>query len=243
MHFLIIDQRMQMASQKDLSFPPFRLMDLAVNTEPIEIYVQLRHEETKELLQHISWTIPVNEKFVSTPVYMPNAEEKTVRLLSLGMIFHLVSILVSLLALIIHIVRIFNSCMTVEIKYSMIIKKFESGNSHLELNQKAVEIFKKPRLFDIKEEEKQGLLKAEAIQNDSGGGYEEMRRVSEKNTEESLPSQVSHYVEDEQGQVTRVMIKNVNKGVKEDFFISRDKFDKDVPVKITPKLTPKSKLK
>ena len=82
--------------------------------------------------------------------------------------------------------------------------------------------------------------------NDSGADYEEMKRVSEKNTEESLPSQVSHYVEDDHGQVTRVMIKNVNKGVKEDFFISRDKFDKDMPskiTKITPKLTPKSKLK
>ena len=63
---------------------------------------------------------------------------------------------------------------------------------------------------------------------------EEMKRVSEKNTEESQPSEISHYIEDDNGHVTRVMIKNVNKGLKDEFFISRDK---------NFKLTPRSKLK
>jgi hypothetical protein len=134
MHIIIVDQRMQMASLKDLSFPPFRLMDLSLNTEPIEISVELRHEDTGELLQHISWSLPINDKFVAAPVYMPSSEFKTVRLLSLGMIFHAITIVVAFIALIIHFIRIFGSCMTIEIKYSMIIKKFESGNSHLELN-------------------------------------------------------------------------------------------------------------
>jgi hypothetical protein len=88
-------------------------------------------------------------------------------------------------------------------------------------------------------------LRAENAPNDSGVDQDvrEMKRVSEKNTEESLPSEISHYIEDERGHVTRVMIKNEHKGVKEEFFISREKFDKEFNVKITPKLTPKSKLK
>ena len=61
-----------------------------------------------------------------------------------------------------------------------------------------------------------------------------MKRVSEKNTEESQASEISHYIEDDDGNVTRVMIKNVNKGLKDEFFISRDK---------NFKLTPRSRLK
>ena len=39
--------------------------------------------------------------------------------------------------------------MSIEVKYSMIIKKFESGSNHLELNQKTGEDLKPNReLFD-----------------------------------------------------------------------------------------------
>ena len=125
--------------------------------------------------------------------------------------------------------------MTIEVKYSMIIKKFESGSSHLELNQKTGDddlkkIFKDQRPPD---EEKQTLLKVNNAPNDSAI-VSEVKRISEKNTEESQPSEISHYIEDDNGHVTRVMIKNVNKGVKDEFFISRDK---------DFRLTPKSKLK
>lgn len=66
---------------------------------------------------------------------------------------------------------------------------------------------------------------------------EPIRKISEKNTEESMPSEISHYIEDEMGNVTRVMIKNVNKGLKDEFFESRtNEFNK----KNT--MTPKSKL-
>lgn len=61
-----------------------------------------------------------------------------------------------------------------------------------------------------------------------------MRKVSEKDTEESQPSEVSHYIEDDNGHVTRVMIKNVKKGIKDEFFESRTNNFKD--------FTPKSKL-
>jgi hypothetical protein len=124
--------------------------------------------------------------------------------------------------------------MVFDVKYSMIIKKFESGSSHLELNQKTGDDIK-PGIKDYIDEEKQGLLKASNAPNDSALEINnEMKRVSEKNTEESQPSEISHYIEDEDGHVTRVMIKNVNKGLKDEFFISKDKGFK---------LTPKSKLK
>ena len=51
---------------------------------------------------------------------------------------------------------------------------------------------------------------------------EPIRKISEKNTEESMPSEISHYMEDEMGNVTRVMIKNVNKGLKDEFFETRN---------------------
>lgn len=124
-------------------------------------------------------------------------------------------------------------CMVIEVKYSMIIKKFESGSSHLELNQKTGDDVKS-NLKDYHDEEKQGLLKADNVANDSAmESNKDMKRVSEKNTEESLPSEISHYVEDENGKVTRVMIKNINKGLKDEFFLSGER---------NFKLTPKSKL-
>lgn len=124
--------------------------------------------------------------------------------------------------------------MTIEVKYSMIIKKFESGSSHLELNQRTGDDLKSILKDQQPDEEKQGLLKANRVPNDSAMISEEAKRISEKNTEESQPSEISHYIEDDNGHVTRVMIKNVNKGLKDEFFISRDK---------NFKLTPKSKLK
>ena len=124
--------------------------------------------------------------------------------------------------------------MTIEVKYSMIIKKFESGSSHLELNQKTGDDLKNILKNNNNDEEKQGLLKVNNVANDSALDSE-IKRISEKNTEESQPSEISHYIEDDNGHITRVMVKNVNKGLlKDEFFISRDK---------SFKLTPKSKLK
>ncbi len=45
---------------------------------------------------------------------------------------------------------------------------------------------------------------------------------------------MSHYIEDDNGHVTRVMVKNVKKGIKDDFFESKTGLDF--------KGTPKSKL-
>jgi len=65
------------------------------------------------------------------------------------MIFHFVTILLALFSILIHIIRRVGSCMSIEVKYSMIIKKFESGSNHLELNQKTGEDLKPNReLFD-----------------------------------------------------------------------------------------------
>ena len=198
--------------------------------DPIKITVEVRDEESGDLLQQVKWTLDVESQMLAVPIYAPDSLIKTERFLSLGVWFHLITTMLAFLSLLIHVIRRLASCMTIEVKYSMIIKKFESGSSHLELNQKTGDDLK--TLFKDQDDEKQGLLKNNAP-NDSAI-EDEMKRVSEKNTEESQPSEISHYIEDDNGNVTRVMIKNVNKGLKDEFFISRDK---------NFNLTPKSKLK
>ena len=198
--------------------------------DPIKITVEVRDEASGDLLQQVKWTLDVESQMLAVPIYAPDSLIKTERMLSLGVWFHLITSMLAFLSLLVHVIRRLASCMTIEVKYSMIIKKFESGSSHLELNQKTGDDLK--TLFKDQDEEKQGLLKNNAP-NDSAM-ESEMKRVSEKNTEESQPSEISHYIEDDNGNVTRVMIKNVNKGLKDEFFISRDK---------NFKLTPKSKLK
>lgn len=221
-----------MASVQNLIWPPTSLMDLSVNIDPIKITVEVRDEESGDLLQQLKWTLDVQSQMLAVPIYAPDSLIKTERMLSLGIWFHLITSMLAFLSLLIHVIRRLASCMTIEVKYSMIIKKFESGSSHLELNQKTGDDLK--ILFKDQDEEKQGLLKTNNAPNDSAIEESEMKRVSEKNTEESQPSEISHYIEDDNGNVTRVMIKNVNKGLKDEFFISRDK---------NFKLTPKSKLK
>ena len=208
-------------------------MDQSINMDPIKITVEVRDEDTNELLQTVGWTLDVESQMLAVPIYAPDSEIKTERMLSLGIIFHIVSTALALVSILIHVIRRLAACMTIEVKYSMIIKKFESGSSHLELNQKTGDDLKS--LFkEQPDEEKQTLLRVNNAPNDSVVINEEMKRVSEKNTEESQPSEISHYIEDDNGHVTRVMIKNVNKGLKDEFFISRDK---------NFKLTPRSKLK
>jgi len=221
-----------MASSKNLAWPPVGLMDQSINMDPIKITVELRDEDTNDLLQTIGWTLDVKPQILAMPIYAPGSDIKTVRMLSLGMLFHIITTAVALISILIHVIRRLAACMTIEVKYSMIIKKFESGSSHLELNQKTGDDLKN-LLKDNNDEEKQGLLKVNNAPNDSALDSE-IKRISEKNTEESQPSEISHYIEDDNGQVTRVMVKNVNKGLKDEFFISRDK---------NFKLTPKSKLK
>ena len=221
-----------MASVQNLIWPPTSLMDLSVNIDPIKITVEVRDEESGDLLQQLKWTLDVQSQMLAVPIYAPDSLIKTERMLSLGIWFHLITSMLAFFSLLIHVIRRLASCMTIEVKYSMIIKKFESGSSHLELNQKTGDDLK--ILFKDQDEEKQGLLKTNNAPNDSAIEESEMKRVSEKNTEESQPSEISHYIEDDNGNVTRVMIKNVNKGLKDEFFISRDK---------NFKLTPKSKLK
>lgn len=221
-----------MTGAKNLIFPSAQFMDFSLNMDPIKITVEMRNPTTAELLQYITWTLDVNKQWLALPVYFPESSIKTQRLLSLGMIFHVISILLAFVSILIHLVRRCGKCMSIEVKYSMIIKKFESGSSHLELNQKTgddlkTKGFRSP--FDEDAFEQQGLLKAD----NSAIEMVPMNKVSEKDTEESQPSEVSHYIEDDDGHVTRIMIKNLKKGIKDEFFESRTK---------DFKLTPKSKL-
>ena len=104
--------------------------------DPIKITVEVRDEDTNELLQTVGWTLDVESQMLAVPIYAPDSEIKTERMLSLGIIFHIVSTALALVSILIHVIRRLAACMTIEVKYSMIIKKFESGSSHLELNQK-----------------------------------------------------------------------------------------------------------
>ena len=163
--------------------------------DPIKITVEVRDEASGDLLQQVKWTLDVESQMLAVPIYAPDSLIKTERFLSLGVWFHLITTMLAFLSLLIHVIRRLASCMTIEVKYSMIIKKFESGSSHLELNQKTGDDLK--TLFKDQDDEKQGLLKNNAP-NDSAI-EDEMKRVSEKNTEESQPSEISHYIEDDNG--------------------------------------------
>jgi hypothetical protein len=132
--FIINDQRLQMASTSNLIWPPTKLMDQSLNMDPIKITVELWDEDTGDLLQHIGWTLDVKSQLLAMPIYAPDSEFKTVKMLSIGMLFHILFPTLALISILIHVIRRISSCMTIEVKYSLIIKKFESGSSHLELN-------------------------------------------------------------------------------------------------------------
>ena len=123
-----------MASLQQRGWPPSRFSKLEVNTSPIKLHVEMRDEETDELLQYLDWSLDIQPKFTVIPLYNPDSEIKTVRMLSLGMILHVIAIIIAMVAILIHMVRFCSNCMTIDVKYSMIVKKFESGSNHLELN-------------------------------------------------------------------------------------------------------------
>jgi hypothetical protein len=102
--------------------------------DPIKITVEVRDEASGDLLQRVKWTLDVESQMLAVPIYAPGSLIKTERMLSLGIWFHLITSMLAFLSLLIHVIRRLASCMTIEVKYSMIIKKFESGSSHLELN-------------------------------------------------------------------------------------------------------------
>ena len=104
--------------------------------DPIKITVEVRDEASGDLLQQVKWTLDVESQMLAVPIYAPDSLIKTERMLSLGVWFHLITSMLAFLSLLAHVIRRLASCMTIEVKYSMIIKKFESGSSHLELNQK-----------------------------------------------------------------------------------------------------------
>lgn len=60
--------------------PPARIAEMAVNMEPIKITVEMRAEDTGELLQHISWTLDVKSKILGIPIFFPTSDIKSVRL-------------------------------------------------------------------------------------------------------------------------------------------------------------------
>lgn len=77
MLFVINDQRLQMTGMKNRIFPSAQFMDFSVNMDPIKITVEMRAEDTAELLQYVTWTIDVNSQWLAMPVYFPESEIKT----------------------------------------------------------------------------------------------------------------------------------------------------------------------
>ena len=96
------------------------------------------------------------------------------------------------------VVRRLRKSMIIEIKYSQVLKKFETGAKHLELNTK----------IDPKEEKE---IKRRMLEAD-GANEERMKLLMEESKEDDDEvvrddqSMVSHYVEDEEGRITRIMV-------------------------------------
>lgn len=102
-------------------------------------------------------------------------------------------LLVFLAALAFFFFRKLKNMMKAKTKFSELIKKFEQGNEHLELNAQK-------DIFDEENEDRRLLLESEEADsalNDS--------RIS------VAASEVSHYEEDENGKVKRIMIKKSEK--------------------------------
>ena len=115
--------------------------------------------------------------------------------------------MIAFFVIFVHVLRRVCNGMKVEIKYTEVIKKFESGTPHLTL-------FPQDHELNINRDDERQKLLVDDVPNDSNilpNNFEqsvEMNRVSEHETEEEL-SQESHYIEDEEGVITRTMIKKV----------------------------------
>lgn len=117
--------------------------------------------------------------------------------------------MLAVFAILVHVLRKVCDGMKIEIKYTEVIKKFESGTPHLALYPQDDELNINRGLNNQdKDEERQKLLVDEAPNNSAFEKSVEMKRVSEHETEEDV-SEESHYIEDEDGVITRTMIKKV----------------------------------
>lgn len=97
--------------------------------------------------------------------------------------------------------------MKVTMKYTEIVKKFQDGAKHLELFPQDDELNINKTPGEDKDDENQKLL-VDDIPNNSAFESVEMKRVSEHDTEEDI-SEESHYIEDEEGVITRTIIKKI----------------------------------
>ena len=95
-------------------------------------------------------------------------------------------------AILVHILRRVCDGMKIEIKYTEVIKKFESGTPHLTLYPQDDELnINRDMNNQEKDEERQKLLVDEAPNNSAFEKSVEMKRVSEHETEEDV-SEESH---------------------------------------------------
>ena len=169
----------------------------------------IRSSETQELLQYKTWYIDAATQWLDIPVFNLDSEDQTQVYLSYGILAHLGTFMLAAFALLVHVLRRVCDGMKIEIKYTEVIKKFESGTPHLALYPQDDELNINRGLNNQdKDEERQKLLVDEAPNNSAFEKSVEMKRVSEHETEEDV-SEESHYIEDEDGVITRTMIKKV----------------------------------
>lgn len=73
----------------------------------------MKDPETDELLNEVKWELDINSNLLALPIYAPESEFKTQRLLSLGMLCHLGSFALAFLSMLIHALRRCGKCMRI----------------------------------------------------------------------------------------------------------------------------------
>lgn len=158
------------------------------------------------LVYSSTYTIDTASQWLDIPIFNLGSEDLSQKYASYGLIAHFATFFLAVFSIFCHVMRRLCGGMKIEIKYTEVIKKFENGVAkHLTLfpQEDELNIHKNADDRNDEDEEKEKLIVNE-VANDSAF-EKDMVRVSEHDTEEEM-SQESHYIEDEDGVITRTMI-------------------------------------
>lgn len=170
---------------------------MGVEASPLLLKLQLNNNEDNAKMGSITSKINVKKAWAAVPIFKigtkPEHFDGLEWMNTLAAVGNAGVFVIFFAALAFFFFRKLRNQMQTKIKYSELIKKFEEGNEHLELNAQK-------DIFDEENEDRRLLLESEEADsalNDS--------RIS-------VPaSEVSHYEEDENGKVKRIMIKKTEK--------------------------------
>jgi hypothetical protein len=83
------------------------------------------------VVQYKNWYIDTASQWLAIPVYNLNSPVTSQVYSSYGLLAHLWTFLLAAFSILVHILRRVCNGMKVEIKYTEVVKKFESGAKHL----------------------------------------------------------------------------------------------------------------